>query len=398
MENSLLTIKNNVIYNPTTENTDKEKGKPNNISEKKQLFLTDTYKTYCTQLDKRQLSTRNIVDVAHKFTLKYGINIKVNGYTLNNTTHDQKFYTTYKNSHNQLKNTNQYNTQPNTQLKRNFKTIRDELLSLQKYTSYMYTDFHLHNSKPHVELLLKISDNFYIAPINYSQDKLKFTFECEADLLKMSNENLNTDDIPYIDIEKNETKICFSPNLSLFTTKNVLPNPQADHTSCGSLALIYTKELLKNNAKQLNEYCLKLEITKQNEQSYFFLPSPHVLRYSQSNTYNETLLAIVDNSHKLQNNKCTLSSTIQNYINQNAIYYFDSNNNRNLLTNDYFQNFKDKWIEKYNEMNTIRESMNNHSLNTNLYLAYKAYQLINLAHTVHDENYNSDSDNDSKNI
>ncbi len=75
-----------------------------------------------------------------------------------------------------------------------------------------------------------------------------------------------------------------------------LLQPQVDLVSCGTLGLMYLKELLKNDAHQLNMHTLKLTlIQEENELVKLFIPSPHVLRYSQSSFYNSLLLAMIKN-------------------------------------------------------------------------------------------------------
>lgn len=70
--------------------------------------------------------------------------------------------------------------------------------------------------------------------------------------------------------------------------------PQADGYSCASLGLAYLKQLLKDEAKQLRELTLSIPyFDMYNSLHYFFVPSPQVLRYSQSSAYNKYLEAFV---------------------------------------------------------------------------------------------------------
>lgn len=74
--------------------------------------------------------------------------------------------------------------------------------------------------------------------------------------------------------------------------------PQADRTSCGTLTMMYAKELLKDDARGLKEFTLSFTYyNEKGEKEYFFLPSPQVLRYSQISLYNEALQAIVSHEN-----------------------------------------------------------------------------------------------------
>jgi hypothetical protein len=77
-----------------------------------------------------------------------------------------------------------------------------------------------------------------------------------------------------------------SADLSKLASNRLIP--QADGQSCASLGLSYLKQLLKDDAKQLKELCFIFPYINENSQnlSYFFIPSPQALRYSQSSTYN----------------------------------------------------------------------------------------------------------------
>ncbi|WP_156812378.1 hypothetical protein [Legionella tunisiensis] len=82
--------------------------------------------------------------------------------------------------------------------------------------------------------------------------------------------------------------------------------PQVDTDSCGVLGLLYLKELLKNNSKQLELFSFTVPVYSVNAQEsseeinhkhLLFFPSPHVLRYSQSRFYNNILLAMVQSTN-----------------------------------------------------------------------------------------------------
>jgi hypothetical protein len=71
--------------------------------------------------------------------------------------------------------------------------------------------------------------------------------------------------------------------------------PQADEVSCGPLGLSYLKQYLKDGAHQLNHRTLMVTHRPKGRGSAvrFHLPSPQVLRYSQSGFYAKLLGAMV---------------------------------------------------------------------------------------------------------
>lgn len=76
---------------------------------------------------------------------------------------------------------------------------------------------------------------------------------------------------------------------------------------CATIGLAYAKEYLKDGAYQLKNYTLAVSaknissdasLGKSAESFSFFLPSPHVLRYSQSELYIKILRAMVDSDNE----------------------------------------------------------------------------------------------------
>lgn len=77
-----------------------------------------------------------------------------------------------------------------------------------------------------------------------------------------------------------------------------LPQARQDIFACGSLGIAYLKQLLKYDAQQLRYLCLCIPYFAQHGEQgeklqYLFIPSPQVLRYSESQLYNLTLQALV---------------------------------------------------------------------------------------------------------
>jgi len=70
--------------------------------------------------------------------------------------------------------------------------------------------------------------------------------------------------------------------------------PQGGNAECGTMSLSYLKQYLKCNAEQLKDNTLLLDLKLKNGQMhYFHLPSPQVLKYSQSNLYGKVVRAII---------------------------------------------------------------------------------------------------------
>jgi hypothetical protein len=70
-------------------------------------------------------------------------------------------------------------------------------------------------------------------------------------------------------------------------------SPQAGSIGCGTLGLSYLKQYLKDDAKQLNEGSLLVDVQLDGEAVNFHLPSAQVLKYSQSDLYAKLMRAIV---------------------------------------------------------------------------------------------------------
>jgi len=90
---------------------------------------------------------------------------------------------------------------------------------------------------------------------------------------------------------------CLDPELAFnLSTKN---QPQRGLHGCGTFTMQYLKHLLENKAKQFNDYSLMIPLystlfdSDKSTLQFIFIPPPHVLRYSQSETYNDMLARFV---------------------------------------------------------------------------------------------------------
>lgn len=74
-----------------------------------------------------------------------------------------------------------------------------------------------------------------------------------------------------------------------------VPYAQAGKSACGTLGLLNLKELLKDDANQLRNFTMHVPFYDDKEKlHYFFIPSPNVLRYSQSSTFNKIIRSMFE--------------------------------------------------------------------------------------------------------
>lgn len=162
--------------------------------------------------------------------------------------------------------------------------------------------------------------------------------------------------------------------------------PQADRTSCGTLTMMYAKELLKMDAWALKEFTLNFTYYNQNgEKEYFFLPSPQVLRYSQMSLYNEALKAIVSQVNDGQPGlvrKCAkkyMFHTIEKILLQSIEIALEKGDvdvvRENQKIRDILPSFQEKWQGAYREMIAKREVMHQ---GVNKYLLYSTHRMSQL--------------------
>lgn len=179
-----------------------------------------------------------------------------------------------------------------------------------------------------------------------------------------------------------------SPNYSGLVSRAV-PVAQTSTIECGTLGMVYLKELLKDKGKQLDEFTLSIPYYKNeygiNELNYLFIPSPHVLRYSQASTFNliiEAMLqdsldsVVVHNKKKLMHKQFTVTPI--RAILEKTIKEAKSENNERVVAEcnallKKLPEFRKKWNEEFHKANTKRESMQGDEYNQ--YLSYKSTRL-----------------------
>lgn len=162
-----------------------------------------------------------------------------------------------------------------------------------------------------------------------------------------------------------------------------VPRAQADNSSCGALGLSYLKELLMNEAEQYKKLSKIISFYNEDKKLvHFYLPSPQVLRYSQSKFFNEILSALFneENTEIKHDNKSVTVLCLEHILKQsmstaklvNDIKILEENNK--LL--EELPEFKKQWLIHYKESIIRREMMSDKKDGKNRYLSYKAYSML----------------------
>lgn len=193
----------------------------------------------------------------------------------------------------------------------------------------------------------------------------------------------------FLTIDKEYNKPIFRPQV--FFAKKI--QAQVENEGCSTFCLLYLKELLKMEAKQLQEFCLSFNYYTPGFIYHIYFPSPQVLRYSQSGLYNKYFVALLaDTEQQILTHKqekytiATLKSLlIQSY--SEAPTEDEKASLSQLLDN--LPSFRKKWLDEWLPIEEKRETMTVDG--TNYYLSYRSEffkqqaQNINLseAHSSH---------------
>ncbi|HHF7395591.1 TPA: hypothetical protein ACPSKT_000715, partial [Legionella anisa] len=193
-------------------------------------------------------------------------------------------------------------------------------------------------------------------------------------------------------INQNDLKNIFIPDVSDFVSPYLKPQylqPQVDEVSCGTLGILYLKELLKNKGQQLDDFTLSFTLYKIHNRelgkSNLFFPSPHVLRYSQSSFYNDVILAMVKNDHEVSIKFKGINYKIKplKVILEDSIKFAQSKGdltvaeeNKKILKN--LPAYRKKWLIEYEIAIQKRKDMQGDKYN--VYLAYSSKRMQALAH------------------
>lgn len=182
-----------------------------------------------------------------------------------------------------------------------------------------------------------------------------------------------------------------------------VPSPQAHNQRfCGTLGMLYLKELLKDNAYQLNYLTLNFtwynkiaylleDLMPENKCTQFFFPSPQVLRYSQSAFYRDIFHAMLfDSSEPVtvvseSGNKKLVVPTIKLMLEETLVYLNgegqtvenkDQWKAETQLLLDRLPAFREAWLKEYEltkeKITAMRKDGKNH------YLAYSVSRMFDI--------------------
>jgi hypothetical protein len=183
-----------------------------------------------------------------------------------------------------------------------------------------------------------------------------------------------------------------------FLNKLILENsPQRAVIGCGTLSVIYLKQLLKNNAKHLHDYSLCMNIYSDLlgygdpfGRHAIFIPPPRVLRYSQSAAYNRVIFRLISDERlgfsvgltngdaSLKHIEITLSKLLKDSFVSAVMAGDDATAAENKVWIEKLPAFRKKWLEQY-EREEIKRSAFTTEGNINLYLTYKSHKAVERA-------------------
>lgn len=159
--------------------------------------------------------------------------------------------------------------------------------------------------------------------------------------------------------------------------------PQATGTNvCGTVAFLYLKELLKNEAQQLNEYslCFSCYFANDNKLNCYF-PAPQILRYSQSRVYVEIAKLMMQSDEPeerfvLKGDSEVVITPLKELLRQSIQYAVTNGDHRTIGENTEILNRLDelrvKWLRAYEDAMKSRHAMNDADSGHNMYLTYSS--------------------------
>lgn len=253
------------------------------------------------------------------------------------------------------------------------------LMKPGELVGYVYTSGRvLYEKTIHFEVLI-ITHDLIIKPIIWTASR-DYQITLENYSQKILYATADVSNFFHIELPKQvfDNKVCeTSPTeLSDATTGTSPANkpyilPQAAGTiTCATLGMIYLKELLKDDCKQLKE--LSLIIPYYNTKGIklnLFIPPPQVLRYSHSTKYNLAIKAMVEKSDNVffeilyKSNKLVIK-TAQSNKDDDIVEKC-----KDLLIQ--LPEFRKKWLLK-NELANEQRKVFYLKGEQNLYLAYKS--------------------------
>lgn len=144
--------------------------------------------------------------------------------------------------------------------------------------------------------------------------------------------------------------------------------PQADNGLCAALGMLYLKELLKNDAEQLEKFTLQFSFyLHEDKLCHFFFPSPHVLRYSQVSAYNKIVYAmLMDDSDAAtvkvtHNNRVFEVATLKSILKNSMVHAKEAENLDVVKANQEILHalpvFREAWVAEYTKAKQKRKLM-----------------------------------------
>ena len=183
----------------------------------------------------------------------------------------------------------------------------------------------------------------------------------------------------FVDVENNPNYVKWSSTES--------PKPQASLNECGTLGMLYLKELLQQDGKQLKNSSLMFPYYKRNistrdvHLAELFFPAPHALHYSQSEGYNKVMQSMLADTEEpiriVHNDKIFTVTTIKSMLTDTREIALA--NQRQDVADEcskllaLLPGFSQKWLAEYDQAMSRREMMDLQGLNR--YLNYKSTRL-----------------------
>lgn len=246
-------------------------------------------------------------------------------------------------------------------------------LKENELVGYFYTNNN-RVSGAHFDVLV-ISKNSVIRPVDWGLGPDK-----EIQEHNITGNFVNSHYDTFITKEQDTSKISEQKRLKPWDPRK--PRAQASIIECGPLGLLYLKELLKDNGKQLKEFSLKFPYyDKDGKKHDFFFPPPQVLRYSQSGAYNKLISAMLEDSMDL----ITISHSDSIYTVTPIKKILESTRATALLNQhteiaqacasllNVLPEFRKKWQAEFHAATQKREMMQKDGLNR--YLNYSSIRL-----------------------
>ena len=266
----------------------------------------------------------------------------------------------------------------------------------------------------YVPLLQPIPDRTHLSMVIISKDKvikpINFTVESTYELSEEDFPGIYTTTLDLSDLSPLDKSAC------QFLKHDRNPHgwiiPQLGNEECGTLGMLYLKELLKDNARQLKQFTLAFSCYMANPadeskpyKTNYFIPSPQVLRYSQSNLYNlviYNLLMCDDDQATFIYERKTMKLMSLRKMLQDSILIAQKisdtiivSQNQKIL--DELPAFRKNWLEEYQLSMQKRDSMNVLK-GRNKYLEYKSRRLEKIKFRVEEEVESEPSPRDTTSI